>query len=86
MEANEKTMTVPDGWEFDHLDECGNIVLKEKKKELPKTWAGCLRIVDDAEMIDVASASQCSPSASCSYAATHGGSNWGGSPTGRIIV
>ena len=52
MKANEKTITVPDGWEFDHLDERGNIVLKEKKKELPKTWAGCLRIVDDAEMID----------------------------------
>ena len=52
MKTNEKTMPIPDGWEFDRIDENGNIVLKEKKKELPKTWAGCLRIVDDAEMID----------------------------------
>lgn len=27
MEANEKTMPAPDGWEFDRLDDSGNIVL-----------------------------------------------------------
>lgn len=52
MEANEKTMPIPDGWEFDRIDECGNIVLKKKKKELPKTWLGCLKCVNDLDMID----------------------------------
>ena len=52
METNEKTMPVPDGWEFDHLGERGNIVLKEKKKELPKTWLKCLKCVNDLELID----------------------------------
>ena len=52
METNFKTMPVPDGWEFDHLDECGNIVLKEKKKELPKTWLKCLYSIGDAEYIE----------------------------------
>ena len=51
METKEKTMLVPDGWEFDRIDESGNIVLKEKKKELPKTWLKCLRIIDHAEYI-----------------------------------
>ena len=52
METNEKTMTVPEGWEFDHLDERGNIVLKEKKKELPKTWLKCLCSINDMELIE----------------------------------
>ena len=52
METNEKTMPVPDGWEFDRIDVNGNIVLKEKKKELPKTWLKCLYSIDDVEMIE----------------------------------
>ena len=52
METNEKTITVPEGWEFDHLDERGNIVLKEKKKYLPKTWLKCLKCVNGLELID----------------------------------
>ena len=52
METNEKTMLVPDGWEFDHIDERGNIVLKEKKTEQPKTWLGCLKCVNDLELIE----------------------------------
>lgn len=52
MEAKEKTMPVPDGWEFDRIDESGNIVLKEKKKELPNTWLKCLKCVNDLELID----------------------------------
>ena len=52
MEVNEKTMPVPDGWELDRIDESGNIVLKEKKKELPKTWLGCLKCVNDLELIE----------------------------------
>ena len=54
METKEKTMPVPDGWEFDHLDERGNIVLKEKKKELPKTWLECLHVINDIEYIQSA--------------------------------
>ena len=46
MKANEKTITVPDGWEFDRIDESGNIVLKEKKKELPKTFDKCWDIIE----------------------------------------
>ena len=52
METNEKTITVPEGWEFDHLNERGNIVLKEKNKELPKTWLKCMKCVNDLELID----------------------------------
>ena len=52
METNEKTMPVPDGWEFDRIDESGNIVLREKKKELPKTWEECLKCVNDLELIE----------------------------------
>ena len=52
METNEKTMPIPDGWEFDRIDESGNIVLKEKKKELPKTWLKCLCTVNETEYID----------------------------------
>ena len=52
METNEKTISIPDGWEFDRIDDSGNIVLKEKKKELPKTWLKCLKCVNDLEQID----------------------------------
>ena len=52
MEANKKTITIPEGWEFDRIDESGNIVLKEKKKELPKTWLKCLYSIGDAEYIE----------------------------------
>ena len=46
METNEKTMPIPDGWEFDRIDDSGNIVLKEKKKELPKTFDKCWDIIE----------------------------------------
>ena len=52
METKHKTMPIPDGWEFDRIDDSGNIVLKEKKKELPKTWLKCLYSIDDVEMIE----------------------------------
>lgn len=52
METKHKTMPIPEGWEFDRIDESGNIVLKEKKKELPKTWLKCLASVNDLELID----------------------------------
>ena len=34
------------------VDESGNIVLKEKKTELPKTWLKCLYSIDDVEYIE----------------------------------
>ena len=52
METKHKTMPIPEGWEFDRIDESGNIVLKEKKTELPKTWLKCLASVNDLELID----------------------------------
>ena len=52
METTEKTIPVPDGWEFDRIDDSGNIVLKEKMKELPKTWLKCLRVVNETEYIN----------------------------------
>ena len=52
METNEKTMPVPDGWEFDRIDDSGNIVLKEKKEELPKAWEDCLREIDKVEVLN----------------------------------
>ena len=51
METNEKTITIPDGWEFDRIDDNGNIVLKEKKTELPKTLEECIRAIGALEYI-----------------------------------
>ena len=55
METNEKTMPVPDGWEFDRIDDGSNIVLKEKKTELPKKWEECVRAIGALEFIDTIS-------------------------------
>ena len=46
MGTKEKTMPVPEGWEFGRIDDSGNIVLKEKKKELPKTFDKCWDIIE----------------------------------------
>lgn len=51
METNHKTMPIPEGWEFDRIDG-DKVILKEKKKELPKTWHGCLRTVNETEYIN----------------------------------
>lgn len=50
-----KTIPIPDGWEFDRIDDSGNIVLKEKKKELPKTWEECCMNIGELEYIDTVS-------------------------------
>lgn len=40
MEKETKKIVLPDGWEIDKVE--GNeIILKEAKKELPKTWEEC---------------------------------------------
>ena len=41
-----------DSMKDDRIDDGGNVVLKEKKKELPNTWLKCLRVVNDLELID----------------------------------
>lgn len=35
-----KKIIIPEGWEFDKVEN-GEILLKESKKELPKTWEDC---------------------------------------------
>ena len=50
MEPERKKITIPEGWEFDRLEN-GEIILKTKKPSLPTTWEECLCVVDDAECI-----------------------------------
>ena len=46
-----KEMIIPQGWEIDKVK--GNkIILKESKKELPKTWEECIAKIKDLEYID----------------------------------
>lgn len=45
-----KKIVLPDGWEIDKVN--GNeIILKEGKKELPKTWEGCCKELKVGEFI-----------------------------------
>lgn len=45
-----KEIILPDGWEVKEV--VGNkIIIREKEKELPKTWAECLHIVDNVDII-----------------------------------
>ena len=48
---NRKEIILPQGWEIDKVK--GNkIILKESKKELPKTWEECITKIKDLECID----------------------------------
>lgn len=50
MEKETKKIVLPDGWEIDKVE--GNeIILKESKKELPKTWKECYRLLGKGEYI-----------------------------------
>ncbi len=51
----QKKITLPKGWEIDKVE--GNeIILKESKEELPKTWFECLcKFKGDLEYIDSSS-------------------------------
>lgn len=51
MEPERKKLTIPEGWEFDKLEN-GEIILKTKEPTLPDTWEGCMRVVDDVEYMD----------------------------------
>lgn len=48
MEAKE--IVLPKGWEVDKIEN-GKIILKETKKELPKTWEGCCDYLIEGEHI-----------------------------------
>lgn len=51
MEKETKRIVLPDGWEIDKVK--GNeIILKESKKELPKTWEECIAKVENLEFIN----------------------------------
>ena len=50
MEPERKKLTIPEGWEFDKLEN-GEVILKSKKSEFPDTWEECLCVVDDVEYI-----------------------------------
>ena len=50
MKPERKKLTIPNGWEFDRLEN-GEIILKTKKPSLPTTWEECLCVVDEAECI-----------------------------------
>ena len=46
-----KEMIIPQGWEIDKVED-NKIILKESKKELPKTWKECIAKIRDLECID----------------------------------
>lgn len=46
-----KKIIIPEGWEIEKIEN-GEIILKETKKELPKTWEECYRLLDEKEYID----------------------------------
>lgn len=46
-----KKIIIPKGWEIDKVKN-GEIILKESKKELPKTWEGCYKQLGCGEFVD----------------------------------
>lgn len=46
-----KEIIIPQGWEIDKVKD-NKIILKESKKELPKTWEECIVKIKDLEYID----------------------------------
>lgn len=51
---------IPEGWEIDKVEN-GEIILKETKKELPKTWKECYKRLGKGEYIDACSKINISP-------------------------
>ena len=48
---NRKEIIIPQGWEIDKVED-NKVILKESKKELPKTWEECIAKIRDLEYID----------------------------------
>ena len=47
-----KEIIIPQGWEIDKVED-NKIILKENKKELPKTWKECYKLLGRGEFIGV---------------------------------
>lgn len=47
---NRKEIILPQGWEIDKVED-NKVILKESKKELPKTWEECIAKIKDLEYI-----------------------------------
>ena len=45
-----KEIIIPQGWEIDKVED-NKIIIKEIKKELPKTWEECIAKINDLEYI-----------------------------------
>ena len=45
-----KEIIIPQGWEIDKVED-NKVILKESKKELPKTWEECIAKIRDLEYI-----------------------------------
>lgn len=46
-----KEIIIPQGWEIDKVED-NKIILKESKKELPKTWEECCELLGEGEYIN----------------------------------
>lgn len=49
-----KEIILPQGWEIDKVED-NKVIIKESKKELPKTWEECITKIKDLEYIDTKS-------------------------------
>ena len=49
-----KEIILPQGWEIDKVED-NKVIIKESKKELPKTWEECIAKIKDLEYIDTKS-------------------------------
>ena len=50
-DMEQKEIIIPQGWEIDKVDD-NKIILKESKKELPKTWGECCELLGEGEYIN----------------------------------
>ena len=51
-DMEQKEIIIPQGWEIDKVDD-NKILLKKSKKELPKTWEECYKLLGRGEFIGV---------------------------------
>ena len=50
-DMEQKEIIIPQGWEVYKIDD-NKVILKECKKELPKTWEGCCELLGEGEFIN----------------------------------
>ncbi len=51
INIEQKEIIIPQGWEIDKVDD-NKIILKKSKKELPKTWEECYKLLGRGEFIN----------------------------------